>query len=65
MVQLYCSDSHEEQLVHHEVPLASACELVQVSSSHMHGPSCGHEDILHSDHYDYLVRTVTNCLLFQ
>ena len=26
-------------------------------SLHTHGPSCGHERVLHGDHYDYLVRT--------
>ena len=28
------------------------------STLHIHGPSCGHERVLHGTHYDYLVRVL-------
>lgn len=57
-MQLYCTSTEQDQhLVQHDVPVAAACELVpDPVQGHQHGPSCGHEFILHNDHYDYLVR---------
>eukprot|EP00877_Chromochloris_zofingiensis_P014552 jgi/Chrzof1/9350/UNPLg00321.t1 len=31
------------------------CQLVSLPAGHVHGPRCGHEQVPHHDHYDYLV----------
>ncbi|KAK9812049.1 hypothetical protein WJX73_001132 [Symbiochloris irregularis] len=59
--KLYCnnntSDCEAPFLTPHELPpAASPCKLlVEQDISHEHGPNCGHEAVLHNDHYDFLV----------
>ncbi|KAK9829953.1 hypothetical protein WJX72_008845 [[Myrmecia] bisecta] len=53
--KMYCSVQEEEPLMQHQLSSTSPCKLIPRLDSHIHGPDCGHEVVLHDDHYDYLV----------
>ncbi|KAL3134436.1 hypothetical protein ABBQ38_006494 [Trebouxia sp. C0009 RCD-2024] len=56
--RLFCDIGHGEMEEHSLDVHDEGCNPTQhndPSTLHIHGPSCGHERILHGDHYDYLV----------
>ena len=49
---------HEDHVDEHVIAVSAANPVnctPQVHCSHAHGPNCGHEEVPHGDHVDYLV----------
>ena len=49
---------HEDHVDEHVIPIDAKNPVnctPQVHCSHTHGPNCGHEQVPHGDHVDYLV----------
>ena len=49
---------HEDHVDEHVIPINATNPVnctPQVHCSHTHGPNCGHEQVPHGDHVDYLV----------
>ncbi len=49
---------HGDHVDEHVIPVSTTNPVnctPQVHCSHAHGPNCGHEEVPHGDHVDYLV----------
>ena len=58
-MQLFCHLGNGEMAEHSLEVHDEGCNPIlhnDPSTLHIHGPSCGHERVLHGTHYDYLVR---------
>jgi len=58
-MQLFCHLGNGEMAEHSLEVCDEGCNPIlhnDPSTLHIHGPSCGHERVLHGTHYDYLVR---------